>query len=41
MTHWKDSDAFPLGRDWVQEEKGTTEKEMAAWHHGLSAPEFE
>ena len=26
----KDSDA---GRDWVQEEKGTTEDEMAGWHH--------
>ena len=22
-----------LGRDWVQEEKGTTEDEMAGWHH--------
>ena len=27
----KDSDA---GRDWGQEEKGTTEDEMARWHHG-------
>ena len=26
----KDSDA---GRDWEQEEKGTTEDEMARWHH--------
>ena len=26
----KDSDA---GRDWKQEEKGTTEDEMAGWHH--------
>ena len=26
----KDSDA---GRDWGQEEKGTTEDEMARWHH--------
>jgi len=26
----KDSDA---GRDWGQEEKGTTEDEMASWHH--------
>ena len=26
----KDSDA---GRDWRQEEKGTTEDEMAGWHH--------
>ena len=28
----KDSDA---GRDWGQEEKGTTEDEMAGWHHWL------
>ena len=21
------------GRDWAQEEKGTTEDEMAGWHH--------
>ena len=26
----KDSDAW---RDWGQEEKGTTEHEMAGWHH--------
>ena len=26
----KDSDA---GKDWGQEEKGTTEDEMAEWHH--------
>ena len=24
-----------LGRDWGQEEKGTTEDEMAGWHHRL------
>ena len=34
----KDSDA---GRDWGQEEKGTTEDEMAEWHHGLDGCEFE
>ena len=34
----KDSDA---GRDWGQEEKGTTEDEMAGWHHRLSGREFE
>ena len=33
----KDSDA---GRDWGQEEKGTTEDEMAAWHHQLDRHEF-
>ena len=33
----KDSDA---GRDWGQEEKGTTEDEMAGWHHQLDGHEF-
>ena len=34
----KDSD---VGRDWGQEEKGTTEDEMAGWHHWLDGREFE
>ena len=34
----KDSDA---GRDWGQEEKGTTEDEMTGCHHGLDGHEFE
>ena len=34
----KDSDA---GRDWGQEKKGTTEVEMAGWHHRLDGREFE
>ena len=34
----KDSDA---GRDWGQEEKGTTDDEMAEWHHQLNGSEFE
>ena len=29
------------GRDWGQEEKGTTEDEMAGWHHQLDGREFE
>ena len=33
----KDSDA---GRDCGQEEKGTTEDEMAGWHHRLDGQEF-
>ena len=33
----KDSDA---GRDWGQEEKGTTEDEIAGWHHWLDGNEF-
>ena len=34
----KDPDA---GKDWRQEEKGTTEDEMAGWHHWLDRHEFE
>ena len=41
-TDWfqigKDSDAE---RDWGQEEKGTTEDEMAGWHHQLDGLESE
>ena len=29
-----------VGRDWGQEEKGTTEDEMAGWHHRLDGREF-
>ena len=29
------------GRDWGQEEKGTTEDEMAGWHHQLNGRESE
>ena len=35
---WKDSDA---GKDLKWEEKGTTEDEMAGWHHWLDGHEFE
>ena len=35
---WKDPDA---GKDWRQEEKGTTEDEMVGWHHRLDGHEFE
>ena len=35
---WKDSDA---GKDWREEEKGTTEDEMVGWHHQLDEHEFE
>ena len=34
----KDPDA---GRDWGQKENGTTEDEMAGWHHQLDGHEFE
>ena len=34
----KDPDA---GKDWRQEEKGSTENEMIGWHHRLNGHEFE
>ena len=30
---WLTGEDFDGGRDWGQEEKGTTEDEMAGWHH--------
>ena len=41
MKNWltgKDPDA---GKDWRQEEKGTTEDEIVGWHHQLDGHEFE
>ena len=35
---WKDPDA---GKDWRQEEKGTTEDEIVGWCHWLNGHEFE
>ena len=35
---WKDHDA---GKDWRQEEKGSTEDEMVEWYHQLDGHEFE
>ena len=35
---WKELDA---GKDWRQEEKGTTEEEMVGWCHWLNGHEFE
>ena len=34
---WKDSEA---GKDWGQQEKGTTEDEMVGWHHWLNGHGF-
>ena len=34
---WKDPDA---GKDWGQEEEGTTEDVMVGWHHQLNGHEF-
>ena len=35
---WKDPDA---GKDWRQDEKGTTEDEVVGWHHWLNGRKFE
>ena len=34
---WKDPD---IGKDWGQEEKGTTEDEIVGWHHWLDGHGF-
>ena len=38
---WLIGEDFDAGRDWGQEEKGTTEDEMAGWHHWLDGRESE
>ena len=38
---WLIGKDFDAGRDWGQEEKGTTEDEMVGWHHRLDGHEFE
>ena len=38
---WLIGKDFDAGRGWGQEEKGTTEDEMAGWHHWLNGHEFE
>ena len=35
MRRFESLEKTDAGRDWGQEEKGTTEDEMAGWHHGL------
>ena len=35
------NECLKAGRDWGQEEKGTTEDETAGWHHQLYGHEFE
>ena len=42
LMRWDDSlEKTNAGRDWGQEEKGTTEDEMVGWHHRLDGLEFE
>ena len=41
MKNWLIRKAPDAGKDWRQEEKGTTEDEMVGWHHRLDGHEFE
>ena len=41
VNSWLIGKDFDAGRDWGQEEEGTTEDEMAGWHHGLEGHESE
>ena len=41
VKSWLIGKDFDAGRDWGQEETGTTEDEMAGWHHGLNGHESE
>ena len=38
---WRTDEDCDAGKDWRQEEKGTTEDEMARWHHWLDGHEYE
>ena len=40
-TSWLIGKDCDVGRDWGQEEEGTTEDEMAGWQHRLDGHEFE
>ena len=41
MKSWLIRKDYDAGKDWGQEEKGTTEDEMAGWHHRLDERESE
>ena len=38
---WLTGKDLGAGRDWKQEEKGTTEDEMVGWHHWFNRHEFD
>ena len=40
MRRFDSLEKTDTGRDWGQEEKGTTEDKMAGWHHRLDGHEF-
>ena len=39
--NWLIGENPDAGKDWRQEEKGTTEDEMAGWYHWCNGREFE
>ena len=41
VKNWLTGKDPVVGKDWRQEEKGTTEDEMVGWHHQLDGHEFE
>ena len=41
MKNWLIGKDLDAGKDWRQEEKGTTEHEMVGWHHWLDEHELE
>ena len=41
VKNWLTGKDLDVGKDWRQEEKGTTENEMVGWHHRLNGHEFE
>ena len=42
LSEWTETENWTdVGKDWGQEEKGTTEDEMVGWHHRLHAHESE
>ena len=40
MKSWLIGKDLDAGKDWRQEEKGTTEDKMVRWHHQLNGHEF-
>ena len=41
LENWLTGKDPDIGKDWRQEEKGTTEDKMVGWHHWLNGHEFE
>ena len=40
-VHWLTGNDPSAGKDWREEEKGTTDNDMVEWHHQLDGHEFE